>query len=183
MRKNFFFIKIFRPIRFREKIKFNQSIFCSLESTDEWPVMHKKFYWPLLYSRDRWEKIFFLTNFSTNQISTKNQIQFFHFFTIGIEWPVNTDAEKILLTFIWCPESVRKNYFFIEIFRLIRLPEKIKFNQLIFCSLESTNKCTLMLRKLFSFSRDPLFPWRNDKKHVLFIILFEFLFFWSYQIV
>ena len=53
------FFKIFRPIRIREKIEFNYSIFLSLESTDKWTLMLKKFYCPLSYSRNRWEKNFF----------------------------------------------------------------------------------------------------------------------------
>ena len=158
VRKEFFFIKIFRPIRFREKLKFDSSTFSRLESTDKWPLMHKKFYWPLLYSRNRWEK-----KFSTNQISRKNQIQLFDFFLVGIERRVNIDAEKILLAFVVLSKSVRKKFFFLKIFRPIRLRQKIKFNQSIFCSLESTNEWTLMLRKLFSFSRDAFFPWRSDK--------------------
>ena len=101
-REKFFFFKIFLPIRFREKIKFNSSTFSPLESRDQWTLILKKFYWPLLYSPNRGEKNFFLKNFSTNQISRKNQIQFFVFFLIGIERPVNTDTEKILLTFIGC---------------------------------------------------------------------------------
>ena len=50
--KIFFVIKILRPIRIREKIKFNYSIFLSLESRDESTLMLRKLYWPLLYSRN-----------------------------------------------------------------------------------------------------------------------------------
>ena len=56
--RKFFFIKIFQQIRFREKIELNFSIILSLESRDESTVMLKKFHWPLLYSPNRWEKIF-----------------------------------------------------------------------------------------------------------------------------
>ena len=62
------------------------------------------------------KKIFFYQNFSTNQISRKNQIQFFPFFSIGIERPVNTAAEKILLTFVVFSKSARKNFFFYQNF-------------------------------------------------------------------
>ena len=57
------------------------------------------------------DKNFFLyETFSTNQISRKNQIQLFDCFVIGIERWVNSDAEKILLTFVVFSESVRKNF-------------------------------------------------------------------------
>ena len=73
VRKRFFCIKIFRPIRIREKIKFNSSTFSPLESTDKWTLMLKKFYWPFLYFWNRGEKIFFCyKNFATNQNSRKN---------------------------------------------------------------------------------------------------------------
>ena len=164
VRKKFFLIKIFWPIRIREKIQFNYSTFSQLESRDQWTLMLKKSYWLLFDVRNRWEKnffsskffdqsnfekkwnsvirlfynwnrrtseqwcwknsidlcciheirekkIFFLKNFSTNQNSRKNEIQFFHFFTIEIEGRVNTDAEKILLTFVVFSKSVRKNFF------------------------------------------------------------------------
>ena len=153
--KNFFFIKIFRPIRFREKIKFNWCTSWALESSEEWTLILTKSILPFIWSRKsiflnenslkffhqsefekQWNSMHGLTahwnrrrrqhrsrenpfchlfqvisrffsvkilqNFSTNQSSRKNQIQFLHFFAIGIERPVNTDAEKILLTFIWC---------------------------------------------------------------------------------
>ena len=58
-RKIFFSMKIFQPMRFWEKIKFNFSIILWLESSDESTVMLKKFYWPLLYSPNRGENNFF----------------------------------------------------------------------------------------------------------------------------
>ena len=58
------------------------------------------------------KSVFFLKNFSTNQISRKKQIQLFDFFLIGIERPVNTDTEKILLTFVVFSKSARKNFFY-----------------------------------------------------------------------
>ena len=114
-REKFFFIKFFQLIRIREKIKFNSSIFLSLESRDQWTVMLKKFHWPSLYSQNPREKIFFSENFSTNEILRKNEIRFFDFFLIGIERSVNSDAEKILLTFVEFSKSAGK-IFFSEIF-------------------------------------------------------------------
>ena len=167
--RKIFFLKFFQTIGFREKIKFNYSIFFSLESRDQWTVMLKKFYWPLLYSANPREKISFLSkffyqwdfekksntiirffchynremseqwcrknsidlrdilqnraenfffhqNFSTNQISRKNEIHLFDYFLIGIERWVNNDAEKIPLTFVVFSKSARINYFFANFF-------------------------------------------------------------------
>ena len=133
--KNFFFLKFFQTIGIRVKITFNNSIFFSLESRDQWTVMLKKFHWPSLYSWNPREKIFFSENFSTNQNSRKNQIQLFDFFLIGIKRSVNSDAEKILLTFVVFSKSARKNFFFIKIFVPMRFREKIKYNYSIFLSL------------------------------------------------
>ena len=69
------FFKIFRPIRFREKMKFNYSTFSPLESTDEWPLMHKKFSWPLSFFRNRWEKLFFFLKIF-RPIRFREKIQF-----------------------------------------------------------------------------------------------------------
>ena len=44
-------------------MKFNYSIFLSLESRDGWTPLLKKFFWSLLYSVGPREKIFFLTKF------------------------------------------------------------------------------------------------------------------------
>ena len=157
--KKIFFLKFFQPIRIREKIKFNSKIFFSLESRDEWTLMLKKFHWPSLYSWNRCEKIFFFyQNFWTNEISRKNQIQLFDFFLIGIERWVNSDAEKIPLTFVVFSKSSRQNLFFSKIFQPIRFREKIKFNSSTFSPLESRDEWTLIRRKLFSFSRNPCFP-------------------------
>ena len=59
--KIFFFVKLFRPMRFREKIKFNYSIFFWLESRDQWTVILKKFHWPSMYSPNPAKKFFFLS--------------------------------------------------------------------------------------------------------------------------
>ena len=115
--KIFFFLKIFRPIRIREKIEFHYSIFYSLESRDQWPLMLKKFYWRLLYCRNQREKNFFFhKNFWTNQNWRKNGIQLFDFFVIRIERPMNTDAKKILFTFVVLSKSARKKLFFSQNF-------------------------------------------------------------------
>ena len=164
-----FFIKIFQPMRFWEKIKFNSSIFLSLESRDERTLMLKKLHWPSLYSPNLREKIFFSENFSTNEISRKNQIHFFDFFLIGIEGSVNSDAEKILLTFVAFSKSARKNFFFIKIFRPMRFREKIKFNSSIFSSLESRGQWTLMLKK-FNW---PLLYCRNSREKFFFYQIFS----------
>ena len=112
-KKFFFFLKIFRPIRIREKIEFHYSIFYSLESRDQWTLILKKFYWPLLYCRNSGEKIFFFPqNFSTNQNSRKMKFIFlFDFFLVRIERPMNTDTKKILLTFVVLSKFGRKNFF------------------------------------------------------------------------
>ena len=97
-------------------MKFNSSIFLSLESRDQWTVMLRKFYWPLLLSPNPREKFFFYQNFSTNQILRKNEIQFFDFFLIGIERWANTDAEKVLLIFVVFSKSAGKIFFLSKFF-------------------------------------------------------------------
>ena len=87
-----------------------------------WPVAHwdrrrsqhwackRRFHFCFIVQiRDK--AIFLYKNFSTNQNSRKNEIQFFHFFTIGIDGRVNIDAEKILLPFFGFSKSVKKNCF------------------------------------------------------------------------
>ena len=58
------------------------------------------------------KKFFYPKDFLTNQNSRKNQIQLFDFFSFGIERPVDTGAEKILLTFIVFSKCPRKIFFF-----------------------------------------------------------------------
>ena len=58
----------------------------------------------------------FSQNFSTNQNSRKNRIPLFDFLLIGIERPMNTDAKKILLTFVVMSKFGRKNFFFFSKF-------------------------------------------------------------------
>ena len=125
--KIFFFYKIFRPIRIREKIEFNYSTFLSFESRDQWLVLLTKFYWPFLYWRNWREKIFFYRNFSTNQNSRKNRIPLFDFLLIGIERPMTTDGKKILLTFVVLSKSARKNFFLLKFFDQSELQKKSNF--------------------------------------------------------
>ena len=197
-RKISFFLEIFRSIGIHGKIKFNYSIFFSLESRDQWTLMLKKFYWPLLYCRNPREIFFFYQNFSTNQNLRNIKFNYSIFCLIGIERPMNTDAKKILLTFVvlsksarkifflskffdqsefekksnsiirlfchsnretnehWClknsidlcciVEIREKKFFFIKIFRPIRISEKIKLNSSTFSRLESRDQWTLMRR-------------------------------------
>ena len=76
------------------------------------------------------KKVFFLKNFSTNQISRKNQIQLLPLLSIGIERPVKTDAVKILLTPVVLPKSGKKKFFLIKIFQPIGIRQK-KSNSII----------------------------------------------------
>ena len=201
-RKYFFFFKIFQPIGFRKKMELSYSIILSLESSEESTVMLKKFYWSLLYSPNRGEKVFFLwkffnqwdfekksnsifrlfcdwnpamsrqwcwknsidlccilqigekkfffyQNFSTNEISRKNQIELIDYFVIGIERRVDSDAEKILLIFVVFSKSGRKIFFSMKIFQPMRFWEKIKFNFSIILWLESSDESTVMLKKFY----------------------------------
>ena len=115
-RKIFFFLEIFRPIKNREKIEFHYSIFYSLESRDQWPLILKKFYWRLLYCRNPREKIFFLLKFFDQSEFAKNQIEWFDFFLIGIERSMNTDGKKIVLTLVVWSKSAGKNFFLTKFF-------------------------------------------------------------------
>ena len=215
--KIFFLSKFFDQSELDKKIKCNYSAFSALESRDQWTLMLKKFYWPFLYCRNPREKIYFLLKFFDQSEFEKNEFQLFQFFTIRIDRPVNTDAEKILLTFLVFSKSARKNFFllkffdqsefeknefqlfqffpiridspvntdaekilltyvvfsnsagknflFIKIFRPIRIGEKMKFNYSIFFSSESKDEWTPMLNKLLG----PLFyfPNRWEKLFIL----------------
>ena len=92
-------------------MKFNYSIFChwNLEMSEQW-CWKNSIDLCCIY-RIGEKKIFFYENFSTNAILRKNQIQFFDFFVIGIERWVNSDAEKILLSFVVFSKSARKIFF------------------------------------------------------------------------
>ena len=103
----------------------------------------------IVLSKSGRKRICFLQNFSTNQISRKNQIQFCHVFSIGIQGRVSTDGEKIQLTIVVLWKSVTKEFFFFKIFRPIRFREKIQFNFPTFSQLESRDQWTLMVKKFY----------------------------------
>ena len=118
------------------------------------------------------KKFFFHQNFSTNQISRKNETQLFDFFLNGIESSVNIDAEKILFAFVVFTKS--KFFFKTKIFRPIRIREKFKFNSSTFSPLESTNEWTVMLKKSYwalLYSRN---PWEKIFFHEKFFDQSEF---------
>ena len=115
--KKYLFLKFFEKWDFDKKIQFNYFTSSLLESRHEWTLMLKKPYWSLFVVRSRGEKNIFPQNFSTNQNSRENEIHVFHFFSIGIGRPVATNAQKILFTFNWCPQSLRKKYFSIKTFK------------------------------------------------------------------
>ena len=161
--------KNFRPIRIREKIKFSFSIFChwNRRTSEQWCWQNSIDLCCIHEIREK--KFFFHQNFSTNQILRKNQIQFFHFFTIGIDVRVNSDAEKILLTFVVFSRSVRKKFFFISIFGPIKFWGKIKFNSSTSSPLESKEEWTLMLKRFYW----PLLWSADRRKKIFFMKIFE----------
>ena len=149
VRKKCFFNKIFGPIRIREKIKFNYSTFCSFESRNEWTVMLKNFYWPLLYSRNGWEKIFLLKIFGPIRFREKIKFNSFSFSSLVStdEW---TLMLKIFYSLLFDPRNRwQKEFFLLKIFGPIRFRENMKFNLVTFCSLESRDQWTLMLKKSY----------------------------------
>ena len=56
-------------------------------------------------------KIIFSSKFFDQSKFEKNEIQLFDFFLIGIEKPMNTDAKKILFTFVALSKFARKIIF------------------------------------------------------------------------
>ena len=122
----------------------------------------------VVLSKSGRKKFFFLQNFSTNQRSRKNRIQLFVFLLIGIERPMTTGAKKILFTFVVLSKLARKIFFFLEIFRPIRIREKIEFHYSIFFSLESRDQWTLMLKKYLW----PLLYCRNSREKIFFFTKF-----------
>ena len=138
--------KIFQPVRFREKIKFNFSIILWLESSDESTVMLKKFYWSLLYSPNRGEKIFFLSKFFDQSDFEKKSnwiIRLFCHWNRGMSrqwwWKNSIDLCCIL-------KSGRKYFYFFKIFQPIRFREKMELSYSIILSLESRDESTVMLK-------------------------------------
>ena len=114
------------------------------------------------------KNFFFSQNFSTNQNSRKNEIHLFDFFLIGIERPMNTDAKKILLTFVVLSKFARKNFFFHKNFSTNQNSRKMKFIYLIFFSFKSRDQWTLMLKKFYW----PLLYCRNSREKIFFFTKF-----------
>ena len=144
-RKDFFSIIIFRPIRIRKKVKFNYSNFShSNRETNEHRWCKNSIYLcSILEIREK--KFLFYYNFSTNQNSRKNQIQLFEFFSLESRDQWTLMLKKFYWPFLYC-RNPRDNFFFIKIFRPIRIREKIKCNYSAFSPLESTDQSTLMLK-------------------------------------
>ena len=146
-RKNFFFLKFFQPIRIREKIKFNFSIFFTLESRDQWIVMLKRFYWPMLFSPNPREKFFFLSKFFDQSDFEKKSNSILRFFSHWNREMSEHWCWKISIN-LRCNLQIRqKNFFFLKFSQPIRIREKIKFNSTIFFTLESRDRWTVMLKK------------------------------------
>ena len=165
--KKFFFLKIFQPMRFWEKIKFNYSIFLSFESRDERTVMLKKFYWTLLYSPNPREK-FFLSKFFNQWDFEKKSNSILRFFC---HWNRETSEHWCWKNYIdlRCIHQIcEKKFFFLKIFQPMRFREKIKFNSSIFFSLESRDQWTVMLKKFYW----PLLHSRNPREKIFFLSKF-----------
>ena len=164
--KNFFFYKIFRPIRIGEKIEFHYSIFYSLESRDQWTLILKKFYWPLLYCRNSREKIFFFPqNFSTNQNSRKMKFIYFIFCSFDSRDQWTLMLKKFYWPLLYCRNSARKKFFFLQNFSTNQNSRKNR-NSIysIFYSFESRDQWTLILKKFYW----PLLYCRNSVEKIFF---------------
>ena len=126
MLKKFHWALLYSPNP-REKIFFSSKLFNQSDFEKKWNSFIRLFsHWNREMSEQRcWKNsiklccilqirvknFFFCQNFSTNQNSRKNQNEFFDFFVIGIERWVNSDAEKILLSFVVFSKSARKIFF------------------------------------------------------------------------
>ena len=147
--KFFFLWKFFNQWDFEKKSNSIFRLFC------DWnPAMSRQWCWKnsidlccILQIGEK--KFFFYQNFSTNEISRKNQIELIDYFVIGIERRVDSDAEKILLIFVVFSKSGRKIFFSMKIFQPMRFWEKIKFNFSIILWLESSDESTVMLKKFY----------------------------------
>ena len=159
--KTIFCIKIFRPIKIREKIKFNYGTCCSLGSTEESTLILSTLFSILFYRPNPWQNDFLYKNFSTNQNSRKNQIELWDLLLIGIDGGVNTDPVNVVFTFVLSSKSVTMRFFCIKIFWPIRIREKIKLNYGTCCSLGSTEERTLILRTSFSHLFYRPNPWQS----------------------
>ena len=112
----FFFLKIFRPIRFRKKMEFNYSIVLLLELGDVWTVILEKFYWPLLYFPNRGEKVFFFENFFDQSDFEKNSNSIIRFFCHW-NWEMCEQwCWKNSIRLCCFLQIERKKFFFLKIF-------------------------------------------------------------------
>ena len=111
-RKNFFFYQNFSTNQNFRKNKFQFFQFFSIGIPRPVDTDAKKIQLTsVVFSKSARKNFFFPGNFSIKQNSRKNQIQLFDFFLIGIEKSMNTDAKKILLTFVVLSKSARKILF------------------------------------------------------------------------
>ena len=101
----------------------------------------KKILWTSVVLSKTARKIIFTSKFFDQSEFEKNEIQLFDVFIAGIERSMNTDAKKILLTSVVLSKiREKKIIFFHEIFRPIRIREKIEFNDSTFSSFESRDQ-------------------------------------------
>ena len=166
--KKFFFLKIFQPIRIREKMKFDSSIFSSLESRDQWTVMLKKFYWPLFYSPNPREKFFFIKFFQPIRIREKIKFNSSIFLSLESRDQWTVMLKKFYWPLLYSPNP-REKFFFLKFFQPIIFREKIKFHSSIFLSLESRDQWTVMLKKFYW----PLLYSPNPREKFFFLKFFQ----------
>ena len=164
-RKNFFFPQNFSTNQNSRKMKFIYMIFCSFDSRDQWTLMLKKFYWPLLYCRNSREKIFFFKqNFSTNQNSRKMKFIYLIFFSFRSRDQWTLMLKKFYWPLLYCRNSGEKIFFFPQNFSTNQNSRKMKFIYLIFCSFDSRDQWTLILKKFYW----PLLYCRNSGEKIFF---------------
>ena len=113
---DFFLIKIFRPIRIRDKIKLNSWISCWLGLTNESTLMLTISVSILFYPPNLWQTDFFYKNFRPMRIREKNQIHFLDLLLIGMDGRVNTDLMNVVFTFVELSKSVTNGFFCIKFF-------------------------------------------------------------------
>ena len=77
---------------------------------------------------------------------------------------MTTDAKEILLTFVVLSKFARKIFFFLEIFRPIRIREKWNSFIWFFCSFDTRDQWTLMLKKFYW----PFLYCRNPREKFIF---------------
>ena len=130
--KIFFFLKFFQPIRIREKIKFNSSIFFSLESRDEWTVMLKKFYWLLLYSPNPREKFFFIKIFRPIRFREKIKFNSSIFFSLESRDERTLMLKKFYWFLLYSPNPRDKIFFSLKFFNQSDFVKKSNWILLLF---------------------------------------------------